>query len=72
VAALTGRSENAIQLKRSNLGIPNPSGPAWTAEELELLGTAPDAEVAEPPNRTPKPVGQLASRPLRGRPRKGG
>jgi hypothetical protein len=31
---------------RSKLGIPNPSSPGWTAEELDLLGTMPDAEVA--------------------------
>jgi hypothetical protein len=47
VAALTGRSENAVRVKRTKLGIPNPSGPGWTAEELDLLGTMPDAEVAE-------------------------
>jgi hypothetical protein len=26
--------------------VPNPSGPGWTAKELALLGTAPDAEAA--------------------------
>jgi hypothetical protein len=31
---------------RSKLGIPNPSGPGWTADELDMLGTMPDAEVA--------------------------
>ena len=31
---------------RAKRGIPNPSGNGWTAEELALLGTAPDAEVA--------------------------
>ena len=41
-----------MRVKRCELGIPNPSGPAWTAEELELLGTAPDAEVAEKIGRT--------------------
>ena len=35
-----------MRLKRERLVTPNPSGPGWTAEELELLGTAPDAEVA--------------------------
>ena len=32
-------------MKRCKLGIPNPPGPGWTAEELALLGTALDAEV---------------------------
>jgi hypothetical protein len=40
VAALTGRDENGVRVKRSKPGIPNPSGPGWTAEELALLGTA--------------------------------
>jgi len=52
VAALTGRSENAVRVKRSKPGIPSPSGPGWTAEELALLGTAPDAEVAALIERT--------------------
>ena len=42
-------------MKRSKLGIPNPSGPGWTAEELDLLGTAPDAEVAARIGRTGGP-----------------
>jgi hypothetical protein len=33
-------------------GIPNPPGHCWTAEELDLLGTAPDAEVATMIGRT--------------------
>ena len=37
---------------RSKRGIPNPSGPGWTAEELDLLGSMPDAEVAERAGRT--------------------
>jgi hypothetical protein len=52
VAALTGRCENAVRVKRCKLGIPNPSGPGWTAEELDLLGSAPDAEVAARIGRT--------------------
>jgi hypothetical protein len=52
VAALTGRSENAVRVKRAKLGIPNPDGHGWTAEELDLLGTAPDAEVAARTGRT--------------------
>jgi hypothetical protein len=31
---------------RCKRDIPNPSGPGWTDEELALLGTAPDTEVA--------------------------
>jgi len=46
VAALTGRSDNAVRVQRSKLDIPNPSGPGWTAEERDLLGTMPDVEVA--------------------------
>jgi hypothetical protein len=52
VAALTDRSENPVRAKRCNLGILNPSGPWWTAEELDLLGTAPDGEVAARIGRT--------------------
>jgi len=52
VAALTGRSANAVWVKRTKLGIPNPSGHGWAAEELALLGTAPDAEVATRIGRT--------------------
>jgi hypothetical protein len=37
---------------RAKRGIPNPSGNGWTAEELALLGTAPDAEVAAEIGRT--------------------
>jgi hypothetical protein len=52
VAGRNGRSVNGVRVKRSKLGIPNPSGPVWTAEELDLLGTAPDAEVATRIGRT--------------------
>jgi hypothetical protein len=52
VAALTGHNANGVRIKRCKLGIPNPSGPGWTAEELELLGTMPDAEVAARTGRT--------------------
>ena len=52
VAALTGRSENAVRVKWCKLGIPSPSGPGWTAAELALLGTAPDSKVAEKIGRT--------------------
>jgi hypothetical protein len=56
VAARTGRCENGVKVKRSKLGIPNPSGPGWTEEELALLGTDPDREVAERIRRTPTAV----------------
>jgi len=46
IAALANYSANVVRQKRARLGIPNPSGHGWTAEELRLLGTAPDAEVA--------------------------
>jgi hypothetical protein len=52
LAARCGRSANCARVKRTKLSIPNPSGPGWTAEELELLGTAPDAEVAARTGRT--------------------
>jgi hypothetical protein len=55
-AVRTGRSANAVRVKRSKLGIPNPSGPGWTAEKLGLLGSMPDAEVAEKIGRTPMAV----------------
>jgi hypothetical protein len=68
VAARTGRGENGVRVKRSKLGIPNPSGPGWMAEELELLGTAPDAEVAARIGRTPTAVTDKPTWPWR-RPR---
>jgi hypothetical protein len=37
VAARTGRDKNGVRVKRSKLGIPNPSGPGWKAEELVRL-----------------------------------
>lgn len=58
VAALTGRSANAVWVKRTKLGIPNPSGHGWTAEELALLGTAPNDEVAARVGRTAMAVTQ--------------
>jgi hypothetical protein len=56
VAALTSSSENAVRVKRCKLGIPNPCGPGWMAEELALLGSAPDAEVAARIGRKPAAV----------------
>jgi hypothetical protein len=40
LARKLSRAENTVRVKRCKLGIPNPSGPCWTAEELALLGTA--------------------------------
>ncbi len=58
VAVITGRTENAVRIKRERLGIPNPRSPGWTEEELKLLGTAPDAEIARQIGRTEWPVTQ--------------
>jgi hypothetical protein len=54
VAALTGRSENAVRQKREELGIPNPEGgrPGWADEQLALLRKLPDEEVARRTGRT--------------------
>ena len=52
VAALIGCSANSVRVKRAKLGIPSPTVPAGPAEELALLGTAPDAEVAARIGRT--------------------
>jgi hypothetical protein len=56
VARRTGRSVNAVRLKREELGIPNPApfGRApWTTEEDDLVRTLPAVEVA---HRTRRPV----------------
>jgi hypothetical protein len=37
---------SAVRQKGGKLGIPNPTGNRWSAEELALLGTLHDAEVA--------------------------
>ena len=46
VARRTGRTVNAVRLKREELGIPNPAGNRWRPEDITLLGTLPDREVA--------------------------
>jgi hypothetical protein len=46
------RIPTAVQTMRAKRGIPYPSGPSWTAEELDLLGKPPDAEVAAEIGRT--------------------
>jgi hypothetical protein len=48
----TGRTKIAVYLKRRKLGIvrcspTGNSGPRWIEEELALLGTAPDEEIAQ-------------------------
>src|SRR5262249_23632634 len=58
VAQRTGRTANAVRVKRTRLGIPDPGGHGWTAAELALLGTAPDEEVAAQVGRTPGAVCQ--------------
>jgi hypothetical protein len=58
VAARIGRTANAVRVKRTRLGIPDSGGHGWTAEEIALLGTAADAEVAERIGRTPGAVPQ--------------
>ena len=52
LAARTGRSVEGARQKREELGIPNPASRKWTAEELALLATAGDAEVARQTGRT--------------------
>jgi hypothetical protein len=42
--------------------VPGFQGPRWTAEQLALLGTLPDAEVARRTGRTPNAVRQMRER----------
>jgi len=42
----TGRTVNAVRLKREELGMPNPAGNRWRPEDIALLGTLPDRELA--------------------------
>jgi hypothetical protein len=59
VARQTGRTTNAVRIKREKLGIPNPKDlEHWTAEEVAQLGTAIDAAVARRIGRTPSAVAQ--------------
>jgi hypothetical protein len=53
VARRTGRTLNAVRLKREALGIPNAASNRWRPEHIALLGTLPDREVA-----------RMAGRPL--------
>jgi hypothetical protein len=60
VAAQTGRTKAAVSLKRRKLGISlsrpggrgGSPGPRWTEEEVALLGTMPDEQVAAQTGRT--------------------
>jgi hypothetical protein len=47
-----------VRQMRVKLGIPSSGGHGWTEDELALLGTAPDEEVAAQIGRTPGAVGQ--------------
>jgi hypothetical protein len=58
VARRTGRTENAVRIKREKMGLPNLESRAWTPEELSQLGTATDARVAERIGRTASAVAQ--------------
>jgi hypothetical protein len=68
VAARTGRTPNAVQIKRKQLGRPNPnpSHRRWTAREDELVLTLPIAEAAARMGRTLNAV-HARRRTLRGR-----
>ncbi len=59
VVRKTGRSANAVRLKRERIGILGPEdGRLWTAEEAALLGKLADREVAKRTGRTPGAVTQ--------------
>jgi hypothetical protein len=58
VARRTGRTENAVRIKREKIGLPNPESRGWTPEELAQLGTATDAKVADRIGRTASAVAQ--------------
>jgi hypothetical protein len=58
VAARIGRTVNAVRVRRTRLGIPNPGGRGWTVAELAPLGTAPDEEIAAQVGRTSAAVAQ--------------
>jgi hypothetical protein len=46
----------AVTQKRCKLGIPHPESWGWTPQQLALLGTAPDEEVAARTGKTPAAV----------------
>jgi len=58
VGRRTGRSENAVRIKREALGLPLSGLRAWSAAELAQLGTATDARVADGIGRTTSAVAQ--------------
>src|SRR5262245_43992429 len=49
-ARRTGRTEQAVTVKRNRASIPTPW--AWTEAQIALLGTLPDAEVVRRIGRT--------------------
>jgi hypothetical protein len=54
----SGRTQNAVRIKREQMGLPRPESTTWTAEELSHLGTATDVAVAKRIGRTPSAVAQ--------------
>jgi hypothetical protein len=56
LAALLGKSIQAVYMKREKLGIQNPSKLHWTVEQIALLGNLPDWEVSEKIGRTTNAV----------------
>jgi hypothetical protein len=58
VTRRTGRTVEAVRIKREKMGLPNPESRAWTPQELSHLGTATDAKVADRLGRTASAVAQ--------------
>jgi hypothetical protein len=56
VARRTGRTMEAVRIKREKMGLPNPESTAWTPEQVSQLGTATDARVADLIGRTTSAV----------------
>jgi hypothetical protein len=52
LARKTGRTTGAVRHRRTELGIPSPTGWAWTDAQLALLGKVPDGELAAQTGRT--------------------
>jgi hypothetical protein len=58
VARRTGRTPGAVRQKREELGLPNPAGNRWAAEEIALLRTLPDEEAGRKLGRSRSAVTQ--------------